>query len=248
VCGEEGCGLSACFGAGTGRANEQFEPVSQVTMKKIVLRALVVLVAITFVLWIFFSPQTYRFRLTIAADVNDEVRSASSVIEIRSSTYFVPGTSLSTSWDVVGEAVFLDLGDGRNVIATLAFGPTASVRRMNYLVPTTFGVRPQDVFNRLETGNEQALSGENIPTLVTFSDLTDPSTARVVVPEEFATVFGSDVRFLGARIQMTRDPVTETIESQLPWLSEMRERLRGHGEYRYSNQLNVVPSLFVRRS
>ena len=35
-------------------------------------------------------------------------------------------------------------------------------------------------------------------TLVSFSDLNDPTTARVITPGEFEQAFGSDVPFMRA--------------------------------------------------
>lgn len=61
------------------------------------------------------------------------------------------------------------------------------------------------------------LRPDQLPMLVTFANLHDPSTARVVQPNEFEQVFGSGVHFHRASIEMTNDPITRGIESNLPW-------------------------------
>ena len=62
------------------------------------------------------------------------------------------------------------------------------------------------------------LTCDLVPTLVTFTDLNNPTTARVVRPDEFPAAFGAGVRLRGARIEMTADPVTSGIEKKLTWL------------------------------
>jgi hypothetical protein len=71
------------------------------------------------------------------------------------------------------------------------------------------------------------LAGEDIPTLVIFSDLNDPITARIVRPEELPQVFGEGVRFIRAYVEMTTDPVSRTIEAKLRWLPHP-QYLNGH--------------------
>lgn len=56
-----------------------------------------------------------------------------------------------------------------------------------------------------------------LPTLVTFTDLNDPMSVRVVDPDGFEQAFGPGVRFKRAFIEMTNDQVTRGIEKKLPW-------------------------------
>jgi ABC-type phosphate transport system auxiliary subunit len=64
-----------------------------------------------------------------------------------------------------------------------------------------------------------------LPTFVTFSDLNDPKTARVVQPHEFPQVFGVGVRFRRITIEVTRDAVTRIIEQRMPTLiATLREQ------------------------
>jgi hypothetical protein len=68
------------------------------------------------------------------------------------------------------------------------------------------------------------LRGSDVPTLVTFGDPTDPSTARVIRPDEFRNAFGTDVRFGGAFLEMTSDPLTRGI-SRLPWAGDYQKEI-----------------------
>lgn len=56
----------------------------------------------------------------------------------------------------------------------------------------------------------------NLPTLVTFSDLHQPLTAKSVNPNDLATTLGAGYS-LSANIQITTDNVTHLIDSVLPW-------------------------------
>src|SRR5438309_1636020 len=74
---------------------------------------------------------SFRFRLTVEVDTPEGLRTGSSVIEV---TVHVP-SSFWKSMAVVtsetqGEAVFVDVGNGRNVIATLMFGPMGNEERL----------------------------------------------------------------------------------------------------------------------
>jgi hypothetical protein len=68
------------------------------------------------------------------------------------------------------------------------------------------------------------LRGSDVPTLVTFGDPTDPSTARVIRPDEFRNAFGTDVRFGGAFLEMTSDPLTRGISHACPGPAIIRRR------------------------
>ena len=70
------------------------------------------------------SPYTNRFRIIIEVDTPDGIKSGSSVIE---TTYFESGgwgpvEARGVRSQAKGQAVFVDLGEGRNLVAILGFG------------------------------------------------------------------------------------------------------------------------------
>src|SRR5687768_6045215 len=72
----------------------------------------------------------HRFRLTIAFDTPDGVKSASGVHEVVRKDMGWTLIALGKGQYVYrfhGEAIFLDLGRGKNVVALLAHGPTADL-------------------------------------------------------------------------------------------------------------------------
>lgn len=191
----------------------------------------IVLIIGGFIAW--WASQTptyvYRFRLVIEADAGGALRSGASVIEVRTTHYKVGSAETAgVRSHVRGEAAFVDLGDGKHVIATLGFGPNGSEDKIDMLVNIVFlpshpGLRVDGLPKLTGTA---PLTGNLIPTLVTFTDLNDPKTARVVRPEEFEQVFGPGVRFKRAFVEMTSDPITRGIEKKMPMLVTHRDLLR----------------------
>lgn len=168
-------------------------------------------------------PYTNRFRVTIEVDTPDGIRSGSSVIE---TTYFESG-----DWGPVeargvrarakGEAIFVDLGRGRNLVAILGWGK--------------FGENEDQIFNltraalaassRVDWKDESKLKGRGdlplqyVPTLITFDDLSNPTTARLVDPTNFAATFGQGYSLHRVTLETTSASLTHSIEAKLPWWS-----------------------------
>lgn len=201
------------------------------------------------VIWWESQTPTYahRFRLVIEAEAGGELRSGSSVIDVRvTDNKFGSPEMKGLRSRVRGEAVFVDLGAGKHVIAILGFGPTGSEDWIAGLTEGAFlpshpGLRFCDVPGLTGTA---PLTGKKIPTLVIFADLNDPKSARVVGLTEFESVFGADVHFKRAFVEMipvgwwpfsmlgwpsslAGEPVTRGIEKQLPWLRLHRGYLAG---------------------
>jgi hypothetical protein len=206
------------------------------------------------------SPtDVHRFRLTIEAQVDGEVRSGSGVIEVRITDYNVgmPGAK-GIHARVLGQAVFVDLGKERNVFAVLGVGPYDSVDGMAELTRSAFlpihpGLTYRDVPN---LAGAAPLTEQQVPTLVSFSDLSDPKTARVIAPGEFEQVFGNDVHFKRAFVEMVPagswpfnwigwpavlagEPVTRGLETKLHWLPHP-QYLDGRAVCDYSNRLHCL--------
>lgn len=182
-----------------------------------------------YVAWaIAYPTYTHRYRLTIEMDTTEGVRSGSSVIEVSKRQipksldplFYASGSPRSK-----GEAIFIDLGQGRNLVALLRFGPDAqaqhSMSRLAFEVFQRRSAVPDDLREMSRLSGRGDLPGNLIPTLVTFKDPTDPKTVRVVSPGEFTSVFGPGVRLKNAWIEMTRAEVTTGIDQKLPWLKDM---------------------------
>lgn len=166
-----------------------------------------------------FPSYTYRYRMTVEVQVDGKICSGSSVIQVRVTKQPQVLNQAVEMHAVSGEAAFVDLGEGRNVIALLASGPNArDLNYPSYIVQVAFGMPSGDDVRKLPMlRGSRSLSSDRLPAFVTFTNLSDPETARIVRPDEFSTVFGPDVRLKDVRLEMTDDPVTRMIERRFPW-------------------------------
>jgi hypothetical protein len=144
---------------------------------------------------------TYRYRLAVEVDTPQGPRSGASVIETtrRDATGipWYPPEARKISSQVRGEAVFVDLGEGRNVVAIMARGPRGDEGiDFDWLVPHVLGLQGDAAdAQRLQRPGVFEVPARLLPTLVTFANPSDPKSARVVRTDEFGTVFGPGVRF-----------------------------------------------------
>ena len=158
----------------------------------------------------------------------------SSVVEVERKRIRWPVPGSRYTHLVRGEAVYVDLGSGRNVVAVLAHGENAEeVDRINsFWVEANGRYRyDEDVWSgREELRGAVELKPPLIPTLVTFTDALDPDTVRVVRSGEFEEVFGPGFRFRRATLEVVPASVPVTsgvIEQRLPWLVGMTTNLAG---------------------
>jgi len=188
-----------------------------------VIAALVAAVFLFFQVWDY-SLSRYRYRLTIEIDVDGVTKSASSVHEAKPmKTWSIDvGSGGATAFSA--EAVFVDLGAGRNVVALLAVGPKADRYLFYSLVSGAFGRRADTVedWKWLATQTSAVeLKSDNLPTLATVRDFNDPLSTEIVPPDQLPRFFGPGVHFKRAWVQMTRDPVTRMIKKQIPGLADV---------------------------
>jgi len=199
-----------------------------------------------------YPTYSYQFRITVEVDTVDGVKTGASVLQVRTNQfpYWVTlGNNNSNTW-VRGEAVFVDLGRGRSLIALLALGENAEDGAVRSFAPRSFFVRQDIELNKAlpglvdqpstylvftekidhEVAWSEALSslrvrrrpfaGDRRPTLVTFLDAADPASLRHVPYDNPSAVLGSDVLAVRTWIDMTKDPVTWTLPQHLPWVDQ----------------------------
>lgn len=180
----------------------------------------VVLALVGLVLYVAKPPPTIRnrFRLTVEIDTPTGVKSASNVYEYRAAQM----TTGPWANRVEGDAVFVDLGEGRHIIAILAHGERGEW--VDKFAIAWFEAYKTDTRVTAAMGPRE-LTEFNIPTLVTFGDIRDPKTARVIyawgrkiemspsgaVPhdrgpelkiDDIATVFGGGYSFKRAWVEV----------------------------------------------
>jgi len=174
-----------------------------------------------------YPTYSYRFRITIDVDTDEGVKSGSSVLEVTTIQYpsWITLGANDHQTTVRGEAVFVDLGDGRNLVALLALGPHAEDGRAKLFAPRSFFQITEGSPRDTEwTKTLSAMKGRRTyasdkrPTLVTFGNLGDPASVREVPFENPQAVLGPGVRAVRAAIDLTRDPITAGLSSKIPWV------------------------------
>jgi hypothetical protein len=173
----------------------------------------------------------HKYRLTVEVDTPDGLKAASGVLSVHPDRGYSRRGHTATK----GDAVFVDLGGGNNLVALLAhIDKTVDLDDINYVALRAYKAAGRNpTFNELSgmTG-AAAVTGALIPVLVTFADPADPATARIVAPDGLEAVFGKGFRLHGMTAEVVPngfwpldfggplgEPVTRGIEAKLKWLS-----------------------------
>ena len=160
----------------------------------------------------------HRYRLTLSVETPDGLKTGSSVIEILGQyTKSLDSTGFHTG--IVGEAIFVDLGRGRNLLGLISVGTNLQLSMFTSIAPIAFfNNSSKESFIRLTTHSGTVeLPSNLIPTLLTFTNIEDPGTASPVDPERLEQNFGQGYRFAGAKLELTHDAITCHIKKKLPW-------------------------------
>ena len=169
------------------------------------------------------SETTWNSKITIVVETpNGTVSGYSVTRETASFTTgpLVPGEARGGGVSRAGEAVIVDLGDGKYLFALLPNPDSTQI-----FFP---GQGPQDVAPKMAglIGQSRKLNPRDypkvsFPMLVTFSDIKNPKTVREVPPTNIAAVFGSGYRLKAVTLEITDEPVTEGgVAKALGWLSD----------------------------
>jgi hypothetical protein len=172
----------------------------------------------------------HKYRLTVAVETPEGIKSASGVMAVHPDRGYSRGGQTRTR----GDAVLVDLGGGKNLVALLAHldNGALDLDGMNYVALRATNATGQNAsFNQMSrmTG-AVPVRGAVMPVLVTFSDLNNPDTAHVVPPDDLEAAFGKGFRLRGILAEVVPnglwpldfggpfgEPVTRGIAAKLPW-------------------------------
>jgi hypothetical protein len=175
----------------------------------------------------------HKYRLTVEVETPQGRKSASGVLAVHPDRGYSRGGHTRT----VGDAVFVDLGGGKNLIALLAHidDGKLDLDGINYLALRAYtaagGKRVS--FNEMSRMNGSVpVKGALIPVLVSLADPAAPGTARVVSPDNLEAVLGNGYRLGQVSAEVVAngfwpldfggalgEPVTRGIAAKLPWLN-----------------------------
>jgi hypothetical protein len=173
----------------------------------------------------------HKYRLTLEMDTPNGLKTSSGVISVHPDR----GYSRQGHTSIRGDAILVDLGGSKNLVALLAhIDPVIDLDGMNYLALRAYKAAGRNVsFNEMSRMiGAVPLTGALIPVLVTFTDLSDPATMRTASPENLEAALGRGFQLHGISAEVVPNgfwpldfggllgqPVTRGIESKLPWLN-----------------------------
>jgi hypothetical protein len=181
------------------------------------------------------APRVARYRFTVEVDDNGRIVSGSSVQEedcIFNDGLF-KGMGNAVNCGVRGEAVVVDLGSKGQLFVSLIMDearPHISVLPLDLLL---FAHRDQHNssisqvanFDRLISSRDAAtFSVANMPLMVHFASVDDPTSVERIDPEHLDASFGPGVKLEKATVVMTNDALTMGIEKWIPWLDKLSTR------------------------
>ena len=166
----------------------------------------------------------HKYRLAVEVETPEGTKSASGVVAVH------PDRSYSRRGQTrtVGDAIFVDLGSGKNLVALLAHvDKNLVLDDVNYVALRAYNEAAGKRVSFNEMSRQSGVvpvKGALIPVLVTFADPANPGTAEAVLGK------GYHLKGLTAEVVpngywpldlggVLGEPVTRGIEARLPWLN-----------------------------
>jgi len=174
----------------------------------------------------------HKYRLTVEVETPEGRKSASGVMAVHPDRSYSRGGQTRT----VGDAIFVDLGGTRNLVALLAHvDGKLELDGVNYVAMRAYTAEggKRVSFNEMNRqSGAVAVKGALIPVLLTFADPANPGTARRVQPDDAEAVLGKGYRLHGLTAEAVPngfwpldyggalgEPVTRGIQAKLQWLN-----------------------------
>lgn len=211
----------------------------------------------------------WRYKLTLAVETPEGVKSGHSIVEIVQRTFWYENT-LNTY--ATGEALYLHLGPGRRpLIALLTVTSPSGANRFIYTGSKQLfeaygeklewnGGRNDALARAIEKRGVVRIGTESLPDLVTFADVSDPKSVMRVDPDDLTATLGPGVKWKSMTVELVSpgtwplnvlgfsgEPLTTGIEQRLPWLANLTRNLAGNRRKTPSNLETILDqSDFIR--
>jgi hypothetical protein len=179
----------------------------------------------------------HKYRLTVEVETPAGVRSAAGILSVRPNRNYGGTGSGSSVPQTTGDALLVDLGEGRNLVVLLAYGEDGSNFEDTSFLPTRLiGAKDRRISFRdiknFAGAPPVPVPEAQWPVLMSFADLNDPKSARRVNANDIEPSFGKGYRLRGMSLEVVPngywpidfggalgEPVTRAIEAKLPWLN-----------------------------
>lgn len=178
----------------------------------------------------------HKYRLTIEVETPDGPKSASGIVSVHPNRSYGGSGTGSSGPQTRGDAVVVDLGGGKAVVALLAVGENlADFDAPSFLAMRALNAAGHNIAFR-EVKNfagaaPVAVTAAFMPALLAFTGVADPATARRVTQGDLEAPLGNGYHVRGVRLAVVAsgfwpldfggalgEPITRGIEGRMPWL------------------------------
>ena len=200
----------------------QFWGVVHDALAKVLLTVVVTILGAVVIYKLIYPTVEWHQKLTVSVNVGGQVVSGSSVVAVTATK--MPTVLFSfhdMRWDARGEATVVQLPDGRYLFALL----NNSIVLAGNVFPGAGQREPIDLIKRARLYKSLKTEVRDVPhsalpLLVTFTDITDPTTVKKVDPRDLPATFGPGVTLERVTLEITDEKVTEgKVEKLLVWLA-----------------------------
>jgi len=172
------------------------------------------------------SVATDTYRIGVDVNTPSGLKSYTSMVQLRDTSFNIwPLNPYVRQPKVKGEAVFCDLGEGKNLVLLLSFqGDHYGSDTLKSLPWRAAGhiVNYQEKSQPFISGR-YPLTGNLTPILVTFPDTANRDSMKAVSPDSMITTHGEGYSIHRIWVEMTDAPYESgQIEHHLPWLKDRR--------------------------
>jgi hypothetical protein len=166
-------------------------------------------------------------KLTVTVETPDGEVSASSVSAVSWRKHWIQTDGMGWSYEVTGEAVVVEVTPGRYLFALLKGAGTTEY--MGSVAAASIAGREGRVidgalFAEVQGKRDRAAGVITVPEvqypmMVTFGDIADPASVKLVDPADLAASFGPGVRLKSVHLEVTDEAVTlGRVEEVLGWI------------------------------
>ena len=175
------------------------------------------------------AQYTWHQKMTMEVEVDGQLYTGSSVVKVRvkESEPLTKQLGYPLQFGATGEAAYVELPGNRYLFALLGGGPSNSGPQTNAvnIFEDRLPQRGIERFAVLSTSRfKTEIPESQYPLLVTFTDLTDPTTVKVVDPENLAATFGPGVSLKRLTLEITDEPVTEGKIEQFGFMGVLKKQ------------------------
>jgi hypothetical protein len=197
---------------------------------------------------------SYRYRLTVEIESDGQVRSGSSVIQVTWHGGPEIGDVGRYSPTLKGQAALVDLKPRGVIVATLvngtgygapreAFGPWGAL----WLFPRAFrlGTSVDELRGWSPPNGRRKLGDDNLPLFLWFPNQDDPTSGQVVTPSSISRILGPSVKFIGAYVEATKDPIEIDVGKKLRWIEPLSHKFPEPSPIYLSSGLAINRYMFI---